>query len=59
MDDDAFRFGTLTQRVKGWLRGGRFLAPWSFTGGSIAVLGFNSGAIGRIQEGAQATLSAR
>ena len=26
MDDDAVRFGTLTQRVKGWLRVSRFLS---------------------------------
>jgi len=26
MDDDAFRFGSLTQRVKGWLRVSRFLS---------------------------------
>ena|SRR2546425_12826475 len=26
MDDDAFRFGTVTKRVKGWLRASRFLS---------------------------------
>ena len=26
MDDDAFHFGTLNQRVKGWLRVIRFLS---------------------------------
>jgi len=38
MDDDAFRFGTLTQRVKGWfLLAVSYLRPWSFICGSIAV----------------------
>src|SRR6266568_6874122 len=42
MEDDAFRLGTLTQQVKGWLRVSRFLPPWSFICGSIAVFRFTS-----------------
>ena len=37
MDDDAFRFGTFNQRVKGWLRVSRFLSA-----SMVVYLRFNS-----------------
>ena len=43
MDSDAFRRGTLTQQVKGWLIVDcSYLRPWSFICGSIAVFRFST-----------------
>ena len=49
MDDNAFRFGTLTQQVKGWLRVSSPLkkAPGEGTGPTIHV-DFRGNLVGRV-----------